>query len=588
MKILPVVFFCLFTPGLCAQMNGSYYGAIGRGYRDIQGRRLNVALDEFHKSIELAYRTHDESLFANALAGIGRTLYYKSDFAAAIDTISLAITHFKKLGKSRPLAETQLILSNIYEDQGDYEKAFESSRQINTPDVDIEIQKQVQIGNLYTSIQDYPDALLYYKKAFAVEYHKGEYAWRELNHRVGRLYAIERKFDSARYFYDQALIGNPKSESVRLGLGEYFSLRQQYDSALAYLLPIYREMDSTEEGNIKMAAMIDIAGAYAAQRAYDKAVDFAGPAYDLATERHARLFIRDAALLLSSLYDTLKKPELAYAYYRRYVALKDSIVNDQLRGKLYAFKFSEESEKKLAATRVNLNTWIAGLVIFAGGILFLFFYRSLRHANERLTLKKRAADLEMQALRTQMNPHFIFNALSSINGFILNNQPTEAADYLARFSRLVRLVLELSSRESIFLQDEIQILRLYLEMEALRFRNRFTWQIIQEPGLDHVLVPPLIFQPFCENAIWHGLMHKDGPGALVVEFSRDRNILNCIIRDDGVGRAAASAVDRPGKERPMGLRITAERLLLFNESSFEIEDLPKGTSVSIKIRLDDL
>lgn len=586
MKILPVVLFCLLALRLCAQLNGSYYTAVERGYRDIQTHRLKESMDEFHKALEAGYQLHNESLVANALTGLGRVYYYKSEFSAAIDTISLAIKLFKQLHKSRVVAEVQLVLSNIYEEQGDYEKAFESSRAINTTDSDVGIQKQIEIGNLYTSIQDYPDALLYYKKAFAIPAKRGEYPFRELNHRMARLYAAERKFDSARYFYDQALIGNPKSEAVRLGLGEYFNLRQQYDSALAFLLPIYQEMDSADEGNIRMAAMIGIADAYTAQRAFGKAVDFARPAYDLATERHAKLFIRDAALLLSTLYDTLKQEDLAYAYYKRYVTLKDSIVNDQLRGKLYAFRLSEEAERKFAAARIRLNAWMACAALVTAAILFLFFYRNLRLRNEKLTLKKRAADLEMQALRSQMNPHFIFNALSSINGFILNNQPTAAADYLARFSRLVRLVLELSSRKSIFLQDEIQILRLYLEMESLRFRDRFSWKISYAPGLEHALVPPLIFQPFCENAIWHGLLHKDGPGVLTIEFSRTRNMLTCVITDDGVGRVTASTIDRPGKEQRMGLNITAERLSQFNQSSFEIDDLAQGTRVCVKIRLD--
>ena len=557
------------------------------GYRYLETSRLDEATDEFRKAVGFATELHDELKLAEAFAGVARVNYYKSNFRAAVDSVSLAIAYYKKTGRERPLAECMLILTNVYQDQGDYEKAFETNLRIKSFDSDIEMQKQIQLGNLYTGIEDYSTALFYYTKAFEIPHTRGEYPYRELNHRIGRLYALVGKFDSSRYFYDESLIGNPESKTVHLGFGEYFNLRGQYDSALVNLLPLYREMDSTGEGNIKMEAMIGIARAYQGQHAFDKAVSFAQGGYDFSNEKGVRQYMRDAAFLLSALYDTLGNRGLAYTYYKKYVVLKDSMVNGQLRGQLTAFKYEEESRSRLAAEQVRWRAVIAFIVVAAAVVLFLLIFRNLRISNERLTLKKRAADLEMQALRTQMNPHFIFNALSSINGFILNNQPTEAADYLARFSRLVRLVLELSSKQSILLQDEIQLLRLYLEMESLRFRGRFTWQICYEPELGNVLVPPLIFQPFCENAIWHGLLHKDAPGVLSIEFSKKQDVLYCVITDNGVGRTAASAVGRTGKAQPMGLKITAERLWLFNQSSFEIEDPDEGTRVNIKVRLHD-
>jgi len=577
----------LAPSGLWAQREFAFHQSLHSGYRFLGVSHLNEATDEFRRAVAIASEMHDELLLSEAFTGEARAAYYRSDFRAAIDTISFAIAYYRKMHRRRPLAECMLILTNVYEDQGNYEKAFAANRQIESYDSDIEMEKQVQFGNLYTDIEDYSTALLYYTKGFEIPHGKGEYPFRELNHRLARLYAIMGNFDSARYFYDQSLIGNPNSKSVHLGLGEYFNLRGRYDSALFMLLPLYREMDSTGEGNIKMAAMIGIARAYVGQHAFDKAVSFAQAGYDLSNERGVRQYMRDAAFLLSGLYDTLGNRDLAYVYYKKYVVLKDSIVNGQLRGQLTAFKYDEEARSKLAAEQMRWRVVIAFIVVAAAAVLFLLIFRNLRISNERLTLKKRAADLEMQALRTQMNPHFIFNALSSINGFILNNQPTEAADYLARFSRLVRLVLELSSKQSILLQDEIQLLRLYLEMESLRFRDRFTWQICHEPELGNVLVPPLIFQPFCENAIWHGLLHKDAPGFLSIEFSKMQDVLSCIITDNGVGRAASSAIGRMGKAQPMGLNITAERLGLFNQSSFEIEDLDEGTRVNIKIRLHD-
>ena len=144
----------------------------------------------------------------------------------------------------------------------------------------------------------------------------------------------------------------------------------------------------------------------------------------------------------------------------------------------------------------------------------------------------------MQALRAQMNPHFIFNCLSSINRFILKNESKTASDYLTRFSRLIRMVLINSQKSMIPLEDELQMLRLYLDMERLRFKNSFDYSIIFTNAIETgaIFIPPLLLQPFCENAIWHGLMHKEGQGILNIEFSMKDNILNCIIADNGIGQ----------------------------------------------------
>src|SRR5258708_26049998 len=125
----------------------------------------------------------------------------------------------------------------------------------------------------------------------------------------------------------------------------------------------------------------------------------------------------------------------------------------------------------------------------------------------------------MEGLRSQMNPHFIFNCLNAINRFILKDESEAASDYLTKFSRLIRMVLNNSRHSLISLDDEIEVLRLYLDMERLRFKNSFDYSIIimnNELPAGDIYIPPLLLQPFIENAIWHGLMHKEGGGHLSV------------------------------------------------------------------------
>ena len=255
------------------------------------------------------------------------------------------------------------------------------------------------------------------------------------------------------------------------------------------------------------------------------------------------------------------------------------------------------------------------IILFLIG-LFVFRILALRRKNERMkrekaedelrmhqlenekkqvAMQQHATELEMQALRAQMNPHFIFNCLSSINLLILENNTDAASDYLTRFSRLIRMILTSSEKTNITLEEDMQILELYLKMEQLRLNNRFEYniQIAKNLKLTSIVVPPLLMQPVCENAIWHGLRQKDN-GQLNIDIKENENTLLCIITDNGTGRGKDPA-DSSSNHKPMGVKLTTERLALFNNEksgngSYEVEDLtdefgkPTGTRVIIKIK----
>ena len=256
------------------------------------------------------------------------------------------------------------------------------------------------------------------------------------------------------------------------------------------------------------------------------------------------------------------------------------------------------------------NTWwfrsLAAVVII--GLFYLTIRQRLqqkfriqleRSEKERQLseLKQTATELEMQALRAQMNPHFIFNSLNSINRFILKSDKSQASRYLTKFSKLIRLILQNSQAALITLDSELESLELYLSLEALRFNNYFDYKISVGSNVDvsTIKVPPLILQPYVENAIWHGLMHKEERGQLDIEISREDNQLFFKITDNGVGRENATllASKSATKYKPMGLSITANRIANLNllqsaESSVAINDLlnpngtPAGTEVTIK------
>ncbi|MFT3701095.1 MAG: histidine kinase [Agriterribacter sp.] len=216
--------------------------------------------------------------------------------------------------------------------------------------------------------------------------------------------------------------------------------------------------------------------------------------------------------------------------------------------------------------------------------------------------QQKMAEIEMQALRAQMNPHFIFNCLNSINRYIVKSDQATASLYLTRFAKLIRLILDNSNNKSVSLSSELEALKLYIEMESIRFEKQFTYSINVDTDVqpDYIYVPPLIIQPFVENAIWHGLLHKETAGHLNIHFSRKiPNIVECTIEDDGVGREKARELKSKSTstKKSLGMKLTEDRLSLLNRQTFmdatvEVLDLKNtegeasGTKVILKIPVD--
>lgn len=217
----------------------------------------------------------------------------------------------------------------------------------------------------------------------------------------------------------------------------------------------------------------------------------------------------------------------------------------------------------------------------------------------RSDFERRVAEAEMAGLRSQMNPHFIFNCLNSIKLYATENDSEKASEYLTKFSRLIRMVLENSRSERVTLQNELTMLQLYADMEIMRFKQKLSFFVEVEPGIDanFVEIPPLLIQPYVENAIWHGLMHKSEGGSVRVRATQAReDTLQLTITDDGVGRARAAELrsKSASHRKSFGLKMTSERIALVNQlyqtrTQVAIEDLvaadglPAGTEVVLQI-----
>ncbi|MBC7850563.1 MAG: histidine kinase [Chitinophagaceae bacterium] len=250
-----------------------------------------------------------------------------------------------------------------------------------------------------------------------------------------------------------------------------------------------------------------------------------------------------------------------------------------------------EHSKKAFFTQRHLSILTTIASLCANKIVKAHAEAEKREA-ERILMdtQQKMSEVEMQALRAQMNPHFIFNCLNSINRYIVKSDQATASLYLTKFAKLIRLILDNSNTKNVMLSNELEALKLYIDMESLRFDKKFTYAITIDPGIstDSVEVPPLIIQPYVENAIWHGLLHKQSSGHLQINVSMlVEGMLQCVIQDDGVGREKAR--DMRSKtattKKSLGMKLTESRLSLLNKhaqlnASVEIIDMYAGENGS--------
>jgi tetratricopeptide (TPR) repeat protein len=558
------------------------------------------SLEKYNEAADLARKKPDVYQFAVALLGAGQSQWYMGRFKGAIDTLDLSIRCLRNATAPHhpgwELTFALRIISNIYDESGNYEKAFESVREALELTETIHDQQNallslLQLANLYRNTGDYTTAMVYYQKAEKFDPEETSYPYRELYLQKGKLFMAQALYDSALYCYRRALPGHPFPINVRMRIGQCYALQHKYDKAYPYLVDVYK---TSKDLVILVPGMISLAGVYLAKNLADSALLVATSAFSLASYQGARQNKRDASQLLAEIYEKKNDGGNALLYYRQYVSLKDSVLSEQFKGHLYAFKQKTAEETRTAQLRL-LKGGMLVLAVIAGLVILVLV---LRHNNEKIRLMQRSADLEMQALRAQINPHFIFNCLSAINHFILNRDADKASDYLTRFARLIRLVLINSEKNMISLEEEMDMLKLYLTMEQLRFKDAFDYHIRYEKEMQPsmISVPSFILQPFCENAIWHGLLHKEGKGELVIDLSMKGQHMVCVITDNGIGRTKAAEIKTRSvdKQTSFGLKLTTERLALFNNSknagSFRIEDVTdnegniSGTRVIIEIR----
>lgn len=611
------------------------------GVADLYRKNFLAAEKYFRQALQEFDRLNNDKGMGWCYVWLAEDLLSQMKFNESINCYNKALFYFEKTNDWEGKGKAWAWMGVLYTTIGDYEKGVFFAEQ------SLSIRKQMSdhlcvarslngIGNFYKAVGANDEALNYYQqtRVYADE-HALDYRLADRNfllESLGAFYRILNKPDSSLYYLRQSVQIDPRNLMAKIAIGETLLLEKQYDSALQiFLKPIEHFRNENNKWDL-MRVLLDAARAYLGKGNNTTALRYAYEALGISRAVNVKPSIIESYLLLSTLNANLSKSDSAYYYLKLFTTLKNDLTNEQFLFRLANYKKQTEFKKQLdeiasldennkmldqanklkeyKLKQASLLKWVFGTGLLIALLTALFVYRSLslKRKNEQLEnqkaqsdLKLKASELEMQALRAQMNPHFIFNCLSSINHFILKNEMEAASDYLTKFSRLIRIVLINSKNKLITLEDELEMLRLYLDMERLRFKNAFSYHInfTNSIDIDNIHIPPLLLQPFAENSIWHGLMNKEGEGRLEIGLSTENNFLICSITDNGIGRKAAAELKTfHEKKKSLGLKITYERLAVINEDKedkafFEFEDLyddqgnAAGTRVILKISIGE-
>ena len=590
------------------------------------------------ESVDFYQRTGNRDGLAATYAHLAFACFSQSKYDEALKISMKCSSIYKSNQNEQGMLDILQMITQIHLKRGEFDRGFDvaqealeiSTRRGNQTDIK---NCLLGLGSVCMGIEDYSMALNYYSMVFqnfsqedSISLLKSEdLIWAKMEY--AEIYSHLNMFDSALYRYNLFDTSKVAEKDLRIYLvskGEYFMLAGQYDKAVPYLLRGLAIHLKLNDGNEIVRTVLDLANAYYVLGNKNNALQYARQGLNMGLKTRALQRIRDAYKILYAVYDSWGNTDSAYNYYRSYIQTKDSLTDDQTKGKFAANGYIQKiellnNEKLISQQKLKIQdqqlknqTLIRNILIafvFVVILLSLLFLRNtfLKRRNEKLKneniyneLRHKTSEMEMQALRAQMNPHFIFNCLNSINRFIMKNESQAASDYLTQFSRLIRLVLNNSKKAWIPLEDEMDMLKLYLDMERLRFKGVFNYDLFCEEGVDpsSLLIPPLLLQPFVENAIWHGLMHKKENGFVSISFRVENDILHCTVIDNGIGRSAAANAGSKSSQahKSMGIQITRERLALINgdvndeKVAFNVEDMTdetgraSGTKVNLSIK----
>ncbi|MGW9685306.1 histidine kinase [Flagellimonas sp. 2504JD1-5] len=599
---------------------------------------LEKSIDFIAKSIsQLGNRGNKRELSA-ALTTLGDIYLFHNQY-------DLAITNFKDALSNRESNKTKLLLGKAYL----FNKEYGNAADILTPLLESKNMIPYQRIELYEALGDVKkaqsnlaEALDFYQEGLDVA-QKNQISPKviDLNSKIADAYADEDRIIEAEGFYNNSLNLSKQVAPERLieeneKVADFYSDKNRYDDeirlrkkSLSELQQLPQAVASKQNTGLLNSDSITsqrinykIANAYIAQDKLDEAIPYLERSIVEADSEDDLVVQKDATRKLSEVYRYKGDFSKALESYQNYVAVVDSLYVRKEQEISRAARFNREiatkqnrissleQEQELSQSKYNLavaeqqlvreaskqQEWI--IYSLAIGIVLMtlttfLYYRSNRQqklANNLLALK---------SLRTQMNPHFIFNALNSVNTYIAKSDERSANRFLSEFSVLMRSVLENSEEDFIPLSKELELLELYVKLEHSRFADKFDYEIDIDEKIDVDIfeIPPMLLQPYIENAIWHGLRYREEKGFLKIVIAQTENdMLEIQIMDNGIGRkkSAALKTSNQKKQKSKGMGNIKKRIQILNDmyknkvdvSISDLYDNETGTKVTLKLKKD--
>jgi tetratricopeptide (TPR) repeat protein len=619
-KYLVVLFLCSFSSNSFSQNKriDSLTLVLNQVKNDIdKAQTLNAIADEYKtsdpklmvdfasKALQLSKKIKFKLAEGNAYLNLGNSNIILGNYPIALQNFTLAQELFENeinansknnLDIKKGLAKAYGSIGIVFSEQSNYAKALKyylKSVKIYEEINDIAKCAKLynNIGIVYKSQSSHFKALEYFIKAQRIQDKLKDPNIGITLTNIANSYLHEKSFDKALEYYTNAKISLDKNPNPR-ALGEW------YNNFGLYFKATNNPTKAIENWNLAISTFssiddkfgvadtyIYLGQLYLNQNKLQEALNSANKSLQLAKEIDVLEQIVISEKLLSDIYSKQGNSDQALLHYKLFSKANDSLVNETNIRKSVEEEMNFEFEKrevlqkkelekkeillKEQSKRNKLQIFFAVLfALLLFGIIFLIYNRM--QLKKTLTLQKELAEYEQKALHLQMNPHFVFNCLGSISSFIVQNGTDSAVKYLSKFSKLMRLTLEYSKESLIPIDKEIESLQNYLELEQLRFNQKFDFVIHKSPAIeDDTALPPLLLQPFVENAIIHGLIPKAEKGMITVNFSIENESLICSIEDNGIGFDKSKEIKESlvSVHKSMALDITKKRLEMMEAST---------------------
>lgn len=529
--------------------------------------------------LKKAVETKNESAEAESYYNIGETFFNDRNFSKSEEYFIKSKNIYEKLNDKqnlekviRKLAQSQENQNKLKSAQSNYQKASKigyskSKRSLNANDASRlsspvpenkaeAIQSNIQISEKENNKQDLAAS---YSQMADVNIENKNIPQAEEN--LNTAYQISKEQAP-----QQALAINQK-------LTNFYVDNKDFDKAIKAKKSVLKENFVKENSQKKVEQIQELAEIYIKKNDPKEAIVLLKNAYDIALQKGHTLEAQKSVKKLDSLYNISENTDASVLLYRDFLGkLPDLVSKDR---SLVDNKILEDTEQKISQLlqekklkdelirKKNIfNYSLIGVLILLTGLI-IFIFRTLK----KVQIKNKK--IALQSLRREMNPHFIFNSLNSVNHFIATNNELEANQYLTKFSKLMRGVMENSSEDFIPFQQELDLLQNYLALEKTRFADKFDYEIEVYESLNtqNLKVPGMLIQPFLENAVWHGLRYRTDKGFLSLKFTKNNDLLKITIKDNGIGieESKKQKTEHQKTREGRGMKNTLERIRLLND-----------------------